>query len=67
MASTRVQLWRDAEGIKEHLQEIRKTVPFLFYGNVGPIESVVSLCEVCAKPSELRLNENACENDDNCG
>ena len=39
----------------------------LFDDNVGAIESVMSPCEVCAKPAELGLNENSRENDDNCG
>ena len=39
----------DAEGIKEQLQGIRKTVSLLD-DNVGAIEIVVSPCEVCAKP-----------------
>ena len=54
------------EGIKEQLQGIRKTVSLLD-DNVGAIESVVSPCEVCAKPSELGFNENSCENGDDCG
>jgi len=45
----------------------KKRVLFLLYDNVGPTESVVSPCEVCAKPAELGLNENSCENDDSCG
>jgi len=65
VASTRVQLWRDVAGIEEQLHGIRKRVAFLLYDNVGAIDSVVSRCEVCAKPAELGLNENSCENDDN--
>ena len=42
----------DAEGIKEQLQGIRKTVSLLD-DNVGAIEIVVSPCEVCAKATEL--------------
>jgi len=49
-----VQLWRDAEGIREQLQGIRKTVSLL-YDNVGAIESVVSPREVGAKPAEVGL------------
>jgi len=56
----------DAEGIKEQLQGTRKTVSLLD-DNVGAIESVVTPCEVCAKPSELGFNENSCENGDDCG
>jgi len=44
---------------------IRRRVAFLLYDNVGAIDSVVSRCKVCAKPAELGLNENSCENDDN--
>ena len=44
----------DAEGIKEQLQGIRKTVGLsLLDDNVGAIEIVVSPCEVCAKATEL--------------
>jgi len=53
----------DAEGVKEQLQGIKR-VPFLLDDNVGATESVVS---PCAEPAELGLNENSCENDDNCG
>jgi len=42
----------DAEGIKEQLQGIRKTVSLLD-DNVGAIEIVVSPCEVYAKETEL--------------
>jgi len=35
---------RDMEGIKQQLQETRKTVPFLLYDNVGPIDTIVSPC-----------------------
>ena len=42
----------DAEGIKEQLQGIRKTVSLLD-DNVGAIEIVVCPCEVCAKATEL--------------
>ena len=61
----------DAEGTIEQLQGTGKTVLFLLYDNVGAIESVVSPCEVCAKPAELGLNENSphripTANDVNC-
>jgi len=56
----------DAKGIRKQLQGIRKTVPYL-PDNVGPIESVVSTCEVCAKPAELGLHENSRRSDDNFG
>ena len=52
-------------GIKEQLHGIRRRVAFLLYDNVGAIDSVVGRCVVCAKPAELGLNENSCENDDN--
>jgi len=45
----------------------KKESPLLLYDNAGAIESVVSPCEVCAEPTELGLNENSCESDDNCG
>ena len=59
-ASRRGSQWRqreynfggDAEGIKELLHGIRKTVSLLD-DNVGAIEIVVSPCEVCAKATEL--------------
>ena len=41
--------------MKEQLQEIRNRVPFLLDDNVGHIESVVSPCKVCAKPTELQV------------
>ena len=43
----------DAEGIKEQLQGIRKTISFLLDNSVGVIDSVVSACEVYAKATEL--------------
>jgi len=54
------------EGVKEQLQGIRRE-PFLLDNNVGPIESIVSPCEVCAKPTALGLNENSCKNGEKCG
>jgi len=52
-----INIGMDAEGIKEQERNkkegTRKRVPFLLDDNVGPIESVVSLCKVYAKLEKL--------------
>ena len=60
VASTRVQLWRRRG---RHQAEVIISLD----DNVGAIESVVSTCEVCAKPAELSFHENSRENDDSYG
>jgi len=68
-ASTPVDHCSGREGFKEQLQGNEKDSPLLLDVNVGPIESAAS--QVPAKSvqnqSELGLNENSRENDDNCG
>jgi len=48
----------DAEGIKEQLQGIRKTVSLLD-DNVAAIESVVSPCGLCKTSGTIGFNENS--------
>jgi len=55
-----------AKGIRKQLQG-RKRVLYLLGDNVGAIESIMSPCEVCAKPAELGLHENSHRSDDNFG
>jgi len=56
-----VQLWR-GRGRHHGAAARNKRVPFLLDDNVGAIGSIVGPCEVCAKPAELRLNENSYDN-----
>ena len=62
VASTRVQLWRRGCGRHQEAAARNKRVPYSLDDNVGRIASP---CEVCAKPAELGLNENSCEQNDN--
>ena len=52
VASTRVQLLRE-RARHQGTAAGNKRVPFLLDDSVGPVESIVSPCEVCAKPVEL--------------
>jgi len=58
VSSTRLQLWRK-RGRHQEAATGQKRRPVE--------ESVMSPCEVCAKPVELGENENSCKNADNCG
>ena len=61
VASTRVQLW-GGRGRHQEAAARNKRVPYSLDDNAGRIASP---CEVCAKPAELGLNENSCEQNDN--
>ena len=55
VASMRVQLWRGRGRHQGTGNKNKSLLFFLLYDDVGPMQSVVSPCEVCAKLEELGL------------